>query len=354
MVENEIPPNGFTRSVPPVRITDVAHRAGVSLATASRSINGAPGVSAALAARVTAAADELGYLAALHARAPSAPGSSIGLIVGDLTDPSFAVLAGAIIAAAKDANRVVQVVQAEDPAGVVGQIRLLRQAGVSTLVLATDAQSNTEADAASDVELESFQLSRGRVVLVGRHGVTADSVAVDDRAAGRDLAEHLRSLGHRSIGIVAGPAELRAVSDRLAGICEVFNQPGLSTTVTHQRSSRDGGASGTASLLATNSGITAIIAVSDSLAIGVLAALRQRGVSVPTEISVAGFDDLPIAADLVPALTTVRRQVTALASEVIRFALLEPGIRPRLTLVPHELVVRDSTGIAQVARRQPD
>lgn len=348
MVKNEGPPNASAREVPPVRMTDVAHRAGVSLATASRSMNGAPGVSAALAARVTAAADELGYLAVLHARAPSAPGSSIGLIVGDLRNPSSAELAGAIIAAANQANRVVQVVQAEGPAEVVSQIRLLRQCGVSTLILATDAHSDTEADAASDVELESFQLSRGRVVLVGRHGVAADSVAVDDRAAGRDLAEHLRSLGHRSIGIVAGPAELRLVSDRLAGVCEVFSQPGLSTTITHQESSRAGGASGTAHLLANAVEITAIIALSDLVALGVLAALRHRGVLVPAEISVTGFDDLPLAADLVPALTTVRRAVNAVAFEVIHFALLEPGIRPRLTLVPHELVVRDSTALARV------
>ena len=240
MVEHDVPPASF----PLVRMTDVAHRAGVSLATASRSLNGAPGVSQSLAARVTAAADELGYIATRHSRAPSTAGSSIGLIIGTLADPWSATLANAVVAAARVADRVVQTVTAVDPSDVLGMVRLLRFAGVKAIVLASAPHSDPAADAASDIELESFQLAGGRVILIGRHGVAADAVWFDETAAARALAHHVLALGHSSIGIVAGRRELATVGDRLSGLCEVFAEAAATVTISHQELTRDGGNGG--------------------------------------------------------------------------------------------------------------
>jgi LacI family transcriptional regulator len=349
--------------VAPLRLSDVAARAGVSLATASRSLTGTPGVSAAVAGHVRGIAQEMGYVTNMHARSLAGGiASSIGLIVSEIGDPYFSEIASGLIGVATEHQRMVQISHAGDPDAVLAQIRLLRAYRVGAIVLAGSGFSDPALEAAANAELASFQASGGRVAVIGRHHISADAVLPDNVAAGRSIGTYLLGLGHRRIAIVAGPATLNSVADRVAGIIETLGtietlgslekpgaleSPGASVSVTHHEFTRAGGAAGVAALveaglLGGDGGgeVTAIIALSDVMALGVLAELRERGIRVPDDVSVVGFDDIPVAADV--ALTTVRLPMAELGAAALRMAMLEPASRPRRKTTGHELVVRAS------------
>lgn len=337
--------------VAPLRLSDVAARAGVSLATASRSLTGTPGVSAAVAGHVRGIAQEMGYVTNMHARSlAGGTASSIGLIVSEIGDPYFSEIASGLIGVATEHQRMVQISHAGDPDAVLAQIRLLRAYRVGAIVLAGSGFSDPALEAAANAELASFQASGGRVAVIGRHHISADAVLPDNVAAGRSVGTYLLGLGHRRIAIVAGPATLNSVADRVTGTLEALGSlesPGASVSVTHHEFTRAGGAAGVAALveaglLGGDGGgeVTAIIALSDVMALGVLAELRERGIRVPDDVSVVGFDDIPVAADV--ALTTVRLPMAELGAAALRMAMLEPASRPRRKTTGHELVVRAS------------
>ncbi|MDQ1525780.1 MAG: LacI family transcriptional regulator [Microbacteriaceae bacterium] len=337
--------------VAPLRLSDVAARAGVSLATASRSLTGTPGVSAAVAGHVRGIAQEMGYVTNMHARSLAGGiASSIGLIVSEIGDPYFSEIASGLIGVATEHQRMVQISHAGDPDAVLAQIRLLRAYRVGAIVLAGSGFSDPALEAAANAELASFQASGGRVAVIGRHHISADAVLPDNVAAGRSVGTYLLGLGHRRIAIVAGPATLNSVADRVTGTLEALGSlesPGASVSVTHHEFTRAGGAAGVAALveaglLGGDGGgeVTAIIALSDVMALGVLAELRERGIRVPDDVSVVGFDDIPVAADV--ALTTVRLPMAELGAAALRMAMLEPASRPRRKTTGHELVVRAS------------
>jgi LacI family transcriptional regulator len=329
-----------------VRLADVAERAGVSLATASRSLSGSTGVSAKLAEQVRAVATSMGYVADMHARSLAGGAeSSIGLIVTEIGDPYFSEIASGVIGVADESQQRVQICHAADSTAVLAQIRLLRAYRVGAIVLAGSGYVDPEAESVIDAELALYQAAGGRVAVIGRHQITADAVLPDNSAAGRSIGQHLLDLGHRRIGVVAGPAGLNTVADRLDGLRQVLGSTIVSTT--HHPFSRAGGASGAAELLDAQPGVTAIVALNDVMAIGVLATLRERGVPVPSEISVVGFDDIPMAADVSPALTTVRLPMSEIGAAALRLAALPPLPRPRRKSTGHELIVRESTGIAR-------
>jgi LacI family transcriptional regulator len=350
--------------VTPIRLSDVAARAGVSLATASRSLTGTPGVSAALASQVRGIAQEMGYVTNMHARSlAGGSASSIGLIVSEIGDPYFAEIASGLIGVATEHQRMVQISHAGDPDAVLAQIRLLRAYRVGAIVLAGSGYSDPELEAAANAELASFQASGGRVAVIGRHHISADAVLPDNVAAGRSVGRYLRELGHQRVAIVAGLATLNAVADRVAGTVEALGE--LAVSVTHHDFTRAGGTAGVAALVdagllrGSGSGrgrkggrdaagdpapaeITAIVALSDVMALGVLAELRERGIRVPGAVSVVGFDDIQVAADVSPALTTVRLPMAELGAAAMRLAMLEPASRPRRKTTGHELIVRAS------------
>jgi LacI family transcriptional regulator len=338
--------------VTPTRLSDVAARAGVSLATASRSITGTPGVSAAVATHVRGIAQEMGYVTNMHARSlAGGSASSVGLIVSEIGDPYFSEIASGLIGVATEHQRMVQISHAGDPDAVLAQIRLLRAYRVGAIVLAGSGFSDPALEAAADAELASFQASGGRVAVIGRHHIAADAVLPDNVAAGRSVGQYLLGLGHQRIAIVAGSATLNAVADRVAGTLEALGSLeslGAAVSVTHHEFSRAGGAAGVTALVeagllggrAAPAEVTAIVALSDVMALGVLAELRERGIRVPGDVSVVGFDDIQVAADM--SLTTVRLPMAELGAAAMRMVMLEPASRPRRKTTGHELVVRSS------------
>ncbi|GAA4722344.1 LacI family DNA-binding transcriptional regulator [Isoptericola chiayiensis] len=330
------------------RLVDVAEQAGVSLATASRALAGRNGVSAEVAAHVRDIAATIGYVANPHARSLAGGAASVaGLLVFEIGDPYFSEIASGVIGTAAEHGWSVQISHTERrPASEAAQLRLMRASRVGAIIVAGSGYVDPAMEAAIARELDAFQESGGRAVVIGQHQVRADAVLPDNCAAAVEVAAHLIRLGHRHLAVVAGPEHLRTVADRLKGIRTALSRHGLdpdSLPVLHASFTREGGERATLEMLDARPETTAILALNDAMATGVLSALRRRGQAVPRDISVTGFDDIQVAQDLAPALTTARLPMSAMGSTAFELALLPRAQRPRRRRTDHELVVRDST-----------
>ncbi len=334
-----------------LRLIDVAERAGVSLATASRALAGRDGVSEQVAEHVRQVSRELGYVANLHARTLAGGSTStVGLIVHQIDDPYFSEIASGVLRVAGEQNLIVQICHSgRDPQNELGQIRHLIAQRVGVIIVAGSGYIDPQLQAETKAELTAFQDAGGRVAVIGRHFLNADAILPDNEAGGRVIGEHVLSLGHRRIAIAAGTQKLTTVADRLSGVGAALRAVGLSLAdlpVVQTDFTRDGGRGATEQILREHPETTAIIALNDAMAIGVLSALRARGISVPDQISVAGFDDVSVAADLAPSLTTVRLPMADMGQLALGMALKPRSARPRRKSTGHELVVRGSTGPA--------
>ncbi|WP_157602656.1 LacI family DNA-binding transcriptional regulator, partial [Promicromonospora kroppenstedtii] len=204
-----------------LRLVDVAEHAGVSIATASRALSGAAGVSEALAERVRAVAAELGYVANVHARSLASGASpAVGLVVHEIGDPYFAEIASGVLEVAGAHGRMVQICHTgRDPHAEVAQLRALAGAGVGIIVVAGSGHLDRDVQAQLKAQVQAFEATGGRVAVIGRHPqLGVDAVVPANVAGGRAIAEHLLSLGHRRIAVAAGSRRLATMADRLAGV----------------------------------------------------------------------------------------------------------------------------------------
>ncbi|MFC8505490.1 LacI family DNA-binding transcriptional regulator [Streptomyces sp. NPDC057411] len=343
-----------------VTLADVAARARVSPATVSRVLNGNYPVAATTRERVLRAVDELDYV-------PNGPASSlaaatsdlVGILVNDIADPFFGIMAGAAQHAIGEGGPgrtgggeklAVVCNTGGSPERELTYLTLLQRQRAAAVILTGGSLEDPEHLAATAAKLARLTDAGTRVVLCGRPPVpgeaSAATLAFDNRAGARRLTEHLLSLGHRRIGYVAGPADRTTTRHRLEGHREALAAAGVPEGPTvHGRYDRPSGYDATAELLRLDPGLTAVVAANDTVALGVCAALRDRGLSIPDDVSVAGFDDLPFSVDAVPALTTVRLPLYEAGSRAGRLALGTDQAPPGgLALIPAELVVRGSTG----------
>lgn len=333
---------------PRLRLVDVAERAGVSLATASRALSGRDGVSEEVADRVRQVSRELGYVANPFART-LAGGSTptVGLVVHQVDDPYFSEIAGGVIQLADEQSLLVQICHSgRDPVRELSQIRNLIAQRVGIILVAGSGYSDPALEAEAKEELGAFQRTGGRVAVIGRHSLGVDAVLPDNEAGGRALGEHLLGLGHRRIAVVAGTSALTTVADRLTGVGAALSAYGMSLDdlpVVHTDFIREGGREAAERILRDHPETTAIIALNDAMAMGVLSALREHGIPVPGRMSVVGFDDVSVAADLAPALTTIRLPMTGMGRMALDLALKPRAARPRRRSTGHALIVRDST-----------
>jgi LacI family transcriptional regulator len=201
-----------------------------------------------------------------------------------------------------------------------------------------------------DDELESLVRDGFPIILQGSlPSLDASSVDVDNRAGARTAVEHLLALGHRRIGCVTNaPLAYTAAADRLAGYRDALDAAGVdvdATLVVEGAFDAASGWSATASLLAAAPEVTALFVASDIVAFGALRALREAGRRVPADVSVVGFDDIPLARHFDPPLTTIRlpaRELGAAAGRALVERLAGRAGTER-TLLPTELIVREST-----------
>jgi DNA-binding LacI/PurR family transcriptional regulator len=334
----------------------VAERAGVSVGSASHAFGRPELVSADVRERVLAAAAELGYAgpdpAARRLRLGRA--GALGLIFQErlryqLTDPAaLAFMTG--LAQAMEGSEL-GLLLIPDSRRREAAATAVRGAAVDGFVI--------YAAAANDPRVEAALARRVPVVTVEQpRDAPTPFIGIDDRAAARMTAEYLRELGHEHVGVLAfqtaidreGTLEIALSADRLAGyqdgLGEAWN-PGAVRTVRRnavehaRRAARD--------LLEAERPPTAILAMSDVLAVGALEAAAEARLGVPADLSVVGFDDSPVARLTTPPLTTVRQPheekgrlaAAWLIEEIDRGAPAEG--EPRRTILPTELVVREST-----------
>ena len=321
---------------PRATIVEVAQAAGVSPATVSRVLSGAKPVSADVAARVQDAVARMGYRPN-----PAAQGllrgtsHSVGVVVPDLANPYFAeVLKGVTEAAEERGHRTLVTDAGEDPARESALAQELSR-WADGVVLCSPRMP--------EARLEELVAQVPRVVVVNRvpHAGGAGSVSVDFRLGMLAVCRHLLELGHRRVVYLGGPRGAWSDAQRRSALDEA-GRDGLEVEVVACGSSPSAGYEAVDAALAERP--TAVLAFSDHVALGVLARLDELGVRVPQDLSVVGFDDVPLARLVRPRLTSVAVHKPGLGR--LAWQLLEDpdaGDGPPL-LVPPELVARESTG----------
>jgi alanine racemase len=328
------------------RLADIARQAGVSEATVSRVFNDKPGVSADTRQAVLTALDVLGYQRPERLRKRSA--GLVGLVVPELDNPIFPAFAQ-VIESALAQSGYTPVLCTQTPGGVTEDeyVEMLLDRQVSGIVFVSGLNADTAADPDRYRKLISRPLP---VAFINGYleGVEAPFISCDDHAAGVMAVRHLASLGHRRIGLISGPSRFLPVQRKLTGFREAM----------HERFGKvdedlielslfgvEGGDAAAARLI--DRGATAIACGSDLMALGAIRAARSRGLDVPHDISVVGYDDSPLIAFTDPPLTTLRQPVREMSVAAVRALVDEISGDP----APHseyvfrpELVVRGSTG----------
>ena len=179
--------------------------------------------------------------------------------------------------------------------------------------------------------------------MVGRHFLGVDAVQPDNKGAAGLVARHLVEVGHRAVVVVSGLPSLTTVEDRQGEAVKVLTASGVDVTVIETDfTGHDAGQAALAALDA-NPGATAVMALSDAMAISVLTALRRSGIDVPGHVSVTGIDDVPVAELISPSLTTAAFPLSELGREALLLTTRPQATRPRRKMIPAELVVREST-----------
>lgn len=331
------------------RLADIAAHAGVSEATVSRVLNAKPGVADGTRQAVLTALDVLGYERPSRLRERSA--RLVGLIVPELENPIFPAFAQAIEnALAQDGYTPVLCTQTPGGVHEDDYVQMLLERGVSGIIFISGLHADSTADTSRYTQLRERGLP---VVLVNGYaeGVDAPFISNDD-VASMDLAvAHLAAQGHTRIGLALGPARfvpvIRKVTGFRAAMSTRLGVDDVDKLVEYSLFSVEGGVAAAARLL--EAGCTAVICGSDLMALGAIRAVRERGLDVPRDVSVVGYDDSMLVAFTDPPLTTVRQSVPAMAAAAVRALLDEvsgvPAPRAEYVFRP-ELVVRGSTGAA--------
>jgi len=326
---------------------EVAERAGVSVATVSRVINRSGYVRLELQEKVTAAMTDMRYRPSALARSLRRQETlTVGLLLPQLDQPFFSRLAYTVVQALFTQNYHTLVCSSEEdqlhedisvdmlirqrvdgviatPIGSAGQaIRALLDQNVPVVIL--------------DRDLPTFHVNK---------------VFSDHRQGGMLAAQHLLDLGHRDIAILSPPDDAASVVERIAGAMSVFKAHGVQPDILKAGRDAQGdyymrGYALGKQLFESGRRPTAIFALMDVMAVGVLRAAVEVGLRVPQDLSVIGFDDIPLARQSVPALTTIRQPTDNMAKVAVETLLAHLGDRqrpPQTHVLPTQLVVREST-----------
>lgn len=314
-------------------IYDVAQLAGVNPSTVSRAFTKPGRVSAATEAKIRAAAAELKFRPNPLARAlPSGKTLTIGLVVADITNPMvFGVIRGAERAASA-AGYVLVVAESQESGEVEAAAIERLMPGVDGIVMATTRLSD---DRINDIA------SRKPVVLINRDVRGVPGVLPDIGAGVDALVDHLAALGHRSVAFVAGPAQSWISDRRWEAIMTAAGRHEMAAVeIGPNLPTLEGGRAVMPRVLAAR--VSAVIGYNDLIAMGIMQAAAQAGVSIPDDLSVAGFDDI-FGSDLItPALTTVRSQLALAGERAVQQLLGQEGDAMG-QLLHTELVLRAST-----------
>ncbi|PUB24102.1 LacI family transcriptional regulator [Promicromonospora sp. AC04] len=331
-----------------VTVHDVARAAGVSISTVSRALGSPERVATETRDRVTRAAAELGYRPN-HAASGLRKGRThaIGLVVPDLENPYFASVTKSVQARARAEGYEVLVADSDEDAAVEPELIDALAARTDGLVVASPRSGEAELRAALvgvTAVLANRELPPARKA--GSGAAAVPFIAVDDADGVAQALGHLSALGHRKVGVAAGPASSWSGGRRVAGLIAAAGRWDVELVeLGNFQPYFAGGIQAADHALA--SGVTAVVAFNDLMALGILDRLRHRGVDVPGEMSVVGFDDVQLAALVSPALTTVHIPLARLGQRAVDLLLARlRGGTPVSGQLPVELTIRGSSGPA--------
>ncbi len=339
-------------------IKDVAKRAGVGIATVSRALHGSPQVSRETAARVRKVIEELGYRPNTNAQSlASGRSQMLGLVVSDITNPFFPELIKGFEEVALHNGYDVLVASTNyDPARTALCVRRMIERKIDGVAIMTSEVDPSLHDTFAQRKVPLVFLDVGEVA----RGVS--NVKVDYAHGITQAVEHLRTLGHTRIAFISGPLRLESVRERrdafLKRLADARGGGPHEALLEEGNHKVDGGFKAMLRLLDRAPGVTAVIASNDLTAIGAMRAIRKRGLRVPEDISVVGFDDIQMAQFTEPPLTTVklvRTEIARLACEALLHSIQAHGAGVEFRMST-SLVVRASTGRArrdQPVRSQP-
>lgn len=329
-------------------IKDIAARVGVSPSTVSRALSGSDQISEETRARVLGAAEELDYAPNLLARnLVRARNNIIGALILEFANPFFVPVIAAIEDVAEDLGYVTMISQSrrtlEIEERIMRRFRMVRVSGVIITPVLEDITHLLE------------MKERGTpVIVLGRNCDELDTITIDNRLGGALVARHFLENGHRQIGVViSGESSNEPEQSRLKGVRRTLGEAGLSRReswiISTGTSDASGGRRAAEAWRKLAEPPTAVFCATDRLAMGFIHRLLERGLHVPADVSVAGFDDIPLAEYMEVPLTTVaypKYRGGELAARRL-IDLIENGAErwtPEKVLLKPRLIVRESSG----------
>jgi LacI family transcriptional regulator len=337
-----------------VTIKDVAREASVSVATVSRVLNGAGVVRAETARRIRDVAHAMRYTPHSGARSLiTSKTHTIGVLLPDLYGEFFSEMIRGIDEAARANQHHILVSRAYAGRSEIEEAMCAMRGRVDGVVVMSP---EVDADSLGNVPTNL------PIVLIcsAVRGAEFDSVTIQNYRGARDIVGHLISLGHREIAIINGANGTFDASERLRGYGAALKEAGICASPALTRNgefTEAGGYAATMSLLTEAVRPTAIFAANDSMAIGALSALRESGVRVPEDMSVAGFDDIPLARYMDPPLSTVKVRFAELGTRAVDMLLNaiahKNSHKRRRERLSTSLVIRSSCGAPSAERPPP-
>jgi LacI family transcriptional regulator len=338
-------------------IREIAKRAKVSTATASRAINRVPTVNPQLAKRVWSVVEELGYYPNTQARALVSGRSRIfGLIVSEITNPFFPEIVQVFERiAVQNGYEILLTSTGNDPKRMESSVRRMIERRVEGVAVMTFGME--------EVLLEDLKLRKVPLVFVdvGPSRPRVSNIRIDYLHGIRQAVQHLAALRHERIAFVAGPLQLKSAEARELAFVRSMQEIGLEadpTLIVEGDHTMEGGMAACARLLAKPNRPTAVLCSNDMTAIGVMRKSYEAGIVIPRDLSVVGFDDIRLAQFVIPPLTSIqmsqaelaRLAFHALLTEVERETPLAEGSEYPLKT---NLVLRESTALVSSTNKPP-
>lgn len=341
----------------PVTVTDVAAEAGVSVATVSRALAGNYPVAADTRARVMRAVEQLGYIPNAHARALLGSQTKlVGIVINDVADPFFGYIARGVEREAAAQGRICLITASEGGYDHRGReielVDLLREQRAEVIILVGGASDDPDYRKKMAKRAVAMHEAGSRLVLCGRpslgNGVPTRNVGYDNAGGAYAITDHLINQGHRRILFIGGPTGLSTTTSRLDGFHRALTGRGITPDPELERIGNFGypfGYQTMRSVLQEKLDFTAIFGANDLVSAGIHDALEEAGVAIPGDVSLVGYDDLPVAQSLRPRLTTVNVPLEELGREAVRAGLAgDDPFRPLAgdIVVGTHVVIRDS------------
>jgi DNA-binding LacI/PurR family transcriptional regulator len=305
-----------------ISIKDIARAAHVSHSTVSRALSDSPLVSEETKARIQHLAREMGYSPDAQARSlVSGRTRTVGVVVTAITDPFIAEVVQAVETAAYGCGySVILASSGSEPQREIAAVEMLRSKRVDGVIV-----TSSRVGALYQEHLDRLSAP---VVLINSHsqqrGAYTFAVNVNNRHGAFQATEHLIRCGHRRIAYVAGPANHSDDEERKAGYRQALASArivGDSALVVPGTGGADGGEGALPALMALREPPTAVFCYNDMTAIGLLRAARCVGLSIPRDLAVVGFDDIPFSSFVSPSLTTVAQPMTEMGKQALEMVL---------------------------------